>query len=44
MSAHTDGTTAIASSTFTVDYYGLYIGSGSQDNGGSVWIGNKEDW
>lgn len=41
MSAHTDGTTAIASSTFTVDYYGLYIGSGSQDNGGSVWIGNN---
>lgn len=41
MSAHTDGTTVIASSTFTVDYYGLYIGSGSQDNGGSVWIGNN---
>lgn len=41
MSAHTDGTTAIASSTFTVDYYGLYIGSGSQDNGGFVWIGNN---
>lgn len=41
MSAHTDGTTAIASSTFIVDYYGLYIGSGSQDNGGSVWIGNN---
>lgn len=41
MSAHTDGTSVIASSTFTVDYYGLYIGSGSQDNGGSVWIGNN---
>lgn len=41
MSAHTDGTTAIVSSTFIVDYYGLYIGSGSQDNGGSVWIGNN---
>lgn len=41
MSAHTDGTTVITSSTFTVDYYGLYIGSGSQDNGGSVWIGNN---
>lgn len=41
MSAHTDGTTMIASSTFTVGYYGLYIGSGSQDNGGSVWIGNN---
>lgn len=41
MSAHTDGTSAIASSTFTVDYYGLYIGSGLQDNGGSVWIGNN---
>lgn len=41
MSAHTDGTTIIAASTFTVDYYGLYIGSGLQDNGGSVWIGNN---
>lgn len=41
MSAHTDSTPTIASSTFTVDYYGLYIGSGSQDNGGSVWIGNN---
>lgn len=41
MSAHTDSTSTIASSTFTVDYYGLYIGSGSQDNGGSVWIGNN---
>ena len=41
MSAKTEGTTLIASSTFTVDYYGLYIGSGSQDNGGSVWIGNN---
>ena len=41
MSAKTEGTTMIASSTFTVDYYGLYIGSGSQDNGGSVWIGNN---
>lgn len=41
MSAHTDGTSVIASSTFTVDYYGLYIGSGSQDNGGSVLIGNN---
>lgn len=41
MSAHTDGTSVIASSTFTVDYYGLYIGSGLKDNGGSVWIGNN---
>lgn len=41
MSAKTEGTTMIASSTFTVDYYGLYIGSGSQNNGGSVWIGNN---
>ena len=41
MSAKTKGTTMIASSTFTVDYYGLNIGSGSQDNGGSVWIGNN---
>lgn len=41
MSAHTDSTPTIAPSTFTVDYYGLYIGSGSQDNGGSVWIGNN---
>lgn len=41
MSAKTEGTTMIASSTFIVDYYGLYIGSGSQDNGGSVWIGNN---
>lgn len=41
MSAHTDSTPTIASSTFTVDYYGLYIGSGLKDNGGSVWIGNN---
>lgn len=41
MSAKTEGTTMIASSTFTVDYYGLYIGSGLKDNGGSVWIGNN---
>ena len=41
MSAKTEGTTMIASSTFTVDYNGLYIGSGLQDNGGSVWIGNN---
>lgn len=41
MSAHTDGTSVIASSTFIVDYYGLYIGSGLKDNGGSVWIGNN---
>lgn len=41
MSAKTGGTTMIASSTFTVDYYGLYIGSGLEDNGGSVWIGNN---
>lgn len=41
MSAHTNGTSVIASSTFTVDYYGLYIGSGLKDNGGSVWIGNN---
>lgn len=41
MSAKTEGATMIASSTFTVDYYGLYIGSGLQDNGGSVWIGNN---
>lgn len=41
MSAKTEGTTMIASSTFIVAYYGLYIGSGLKDNGGSVWIGNN---
>ena len=41
MHAHTDGTTMIAASTYTLDYQGLYVGSGLQDNGGSVWIGNN---
>lgn len=41
MHAHTDGTTIIAASTYTLDYQGLYVGSGLQDNGGSVWIGNN---
>lgn len=41
MHAHTDGTTMIAASTYTLDYQGLYVGSGLQNNGGSVHIGNK---
>ena len=41
MYTHTDGTTMIAASTYTLDYQGLYVGSGLQDNGGSVWIGNN---
>lgn len=41
MHAHTDGTTMIAASTYTLDYQGLYVGSGLQDNGGSVRIGNN---
>lgn len=41
MHAHTDGTTIIAASTYTLDYQGLYVGSGLQDNGGSVRIGNN---
>lgn len=41
MHAHTDGTPIIAASTYTLDYQGLYVGSGLQDNGGSVRIGNN---
>lgn len=41
MYAHTDGTTIIAASTYNLDYQGLYVGSGLQDNGGSVRIGNE---
>lgn len=41
MHAHTDGTPIIAASTYTLDYQGMYVGSGLQDNGGSVRIGNN---
>lgn len=41
MHAHTAGTTMIASSTYTLDYQGLYVGTGLQNNGGSVRIGNN---
>lgn len=41
MYAHTDPTPVIAASTYDLSYYGLYIGSGLQDNGGSVRIGNN---
>ena len=41
MHAHTDGTPIIAASTYTLDYQGLYVGSGLKDNGGSVRIGNN---
>lgn len=40
MHAHTAGTTMIASSTYTLDYQGLYVGTGLQNNGGSVYIGH----
>lgn len=40
MHAHTAGTTMIASSTYTLDYQGLYIGTGLRNNGGSVYIGH----
>lgn len=39
--AHTDGAPMIAASTYTLDYQGLYVGSGLQYNGGSVRIGNN---
>nr|DAH70516.1 MAG TPA: hypothetical protein [Caudoviricetes sp.] len=41
MSAHTDGTSIIAASTYRLDYQGLYVGSGLRNNGGSVHIGNR---
>lgn len=40
MHAHTAGTTMIASSTYTLDYQGLYVGTGLRNNGGSVYIGH----
>lgn len=40
MYAHTDPTPVIPASTYELSYNGLYIGSGLQDNGGSVRIGN----
>lgn len=40
MHAHTAGTTIIASSTYTLDYQGLYVGTGLRNNGGSVYIGH----
>lgn len=41
MYAHTDPTPVIPASTYELSYNGLYIGSGLQDNGGSVCIGNN---
>nr|DAH96236.1 MAG TPA: hypothetical protein [Caudoviricetes sp.] len=41
MYAHTDSTPVIPASTYKLSYNGLYIGSGLQDNGGSVRIGNN---
>lgn len=40
MHSHTAGTTMIASSTYTLDYQGLYVGTGLRNNGGSVYIGH----
>lgn len=40
MKSHHDGTTVIPSNTVNIDYNGIYVGSGTTTNGGTVRLGH----